>query len=353
MVGGVSVFIALAPAVGQTAPSMLRAPTCTSCKIEATRLFALDNSVDSALLEDWPISMAMDTHGRIALAVAGGAGLPMLYDSLGRAPRRIGRVGSGPNEYRAPIKVSFRAGDTLHVIDLDLHRRTELVGNARPVKSSPYSGQSALLEMLPGNEVLVVRERFSLYSQSGSLRREWGEPIPPAVPGGQRRPTRRVSNVVANKYWAVNSETCELEQWTLDGKQLARIRRSADWLDTKRQFSDGTRGDEPTPYIPDLHIDAGGRLWILINVPRKDWQAGLGPAQKRRGITFYPNADFGVMYETLVEVIDVTSPKLTQSARVPAYLRFILSDSRLAALRHGEDGSPAVDIWRVAMKTIP
>jgi len=124
----------LAPVTGQSSQSVLRATTCAACRIEVARLFTLDNGSDNDLLEDWPSSIAMDSHGRIALAIAGGKGLAVLYDSLGRAPSRIGRVGSGPNEYRWPAAVAFGAGDTLHVFDLGLSRRTELLGNVQPAR---------------------------------------------------------------------------------------------------------------------------------------------------------------------------------------------------------------------------
>lgn len=347
-----------APALvfGQSQPLLLRAPACTACRIEVARLFTLDDGPDKAnSLEDWPFSVAMDSHGRIALAIRGGKGLAVLYDSLGRSPRRIGRFGSGPNEYRGPVTVAFDAGDTLNVFDLDLARRTQLIGNAQLVRSTPYIGRSALLRMLPNNDVLAVSgTRFYLYSQAGSLIRHWGQAFAPATPGGTRLPTRYISNVVANQFWSVNSETYELEHWSLNGTRLAHVKRVADWFDSSQPFSNGMRGEEPSAFVADLHLDRDARrLWVLLNVPSKNWRNGLGPVDTKRGFTSYPNADFGLMYESFVEVIDVGTRKLLQSTRVPAYLQFFVSDSRLAALRHSEDGSPVVELWRVGFKPIP
>lgn len=304
------------------------------------------------MLEDWPASISMDSRGRIALAIAGGKGLAVLYDSSGRSPMRIGRTGSGPNEYRWPAAVAFGAGDTLHVFDLSLSRRTKLVGNARGVATTPYRARSVLVRMLPNSEMVVLSNtRFQRYSQKGDLIKEWGQPFPP-VPGGTRLPTRRMSNVVGDRYWAVNSETYELEEWNLQGQRLSQLSRVADWLDPNREFSNGMRGNEPTPDVADLRVDRSGHLMVLVNVPRKSWRAGLGTAETRRGFTSYPNMDFGLVFDTLIEVYDTHTRKLVQVTRAPAYLRFFVSDSHVAGLRHSGDGSPVVDLWRVVI-TIP
>lgn len=348
--------ILCAPVSAQSPESVLRTPTCAACRIEVTRLFTLDNGPENTQLEDWPSSIAMDSHGRVALAVRGGRGLAVLYDSLGRSPRRIGRIGGGPNEYKYPGAVAFGSEDTLSVFDIQLSRRTELIRPDRYVGSSTYLGRSVRLRLLPTGDALVVSSwgsnRFQVHSRTGTLLREWGPSRPP-VPGGTRIPATFISNVVANRFWSVNAETYELEQWTIDGTRIARMRRSAGWLDTKRKISDGSLGTQPTTYVTDLHIDKEGRLWVLVNVASNDWKEGLKEPDKKEGFTSYPHRDFGLLYDSVVEVIDIKSMKLLQSVRIPGYLRFILSDSHLASLRQSEDGSPVVDLWRVQMTSIP
>lgn len=347
--GAIALLAGAESALFAQVPVVLRAPSCTTCRVELSHVRVLD-APESEPLEDWPFSVAMDSRGRVALSIKGGAGLPRVTSEGSHVLAPLGRVGSGPGEYRMPTTVVFGSGDTLSVFDPGNGRRTTLDPSNRVVTSSPYVGGTAVVRVLASGDVLVShagRERFSVIDRRGVTVRSFGAGA--RVAPGRRVDTWWISNVVANRFWAVTGRAYQLEHWSIDGRLIARMQREVDWLTPRMTFSDGGRGAIPTAFLHDLRVDSRGRLWTLVGVPAVDWRKGLGPVDRSRGFDTYPQRDFARLFDTMIEVIDPSTRRLIASTRVPGYVRFLLDDQHVAALREGRDGEPVIEVRRMSL----
>ncbi len=332
----------------QPTPKALTEVSCKTCRIDLRRERTIGGGSDN-FLEDWPSSVAMGSRGEIALAIKGGRGLPRLTTADGDL-RPLGRRGSGPGEFRVPVTVAFGQGDTLNVFDLGNGRRSEVVADGRTVRSSQFVGGSAILRLLPSNDILVAypsATRFHLFDRDGNAVRSFGPSI--ANRSGTQGPTYLISNVIDGRFWSVVGKSYALEEWSVDGQLLSRMQREAPWLSPDQPISDGALGAEPTAFVSDLRIDSAGRLWILVNVPSETWRSGLGTVDRSRGFISYPQRDFSRLFDTIIEVIDLRSRNVVLSTRADGYFRRFLSDTHLASFREDESGSPLVDVWKILL----
>jgi hypothetical protein len=252
--------------------------------------------------------------------------------------------------------VAFGVRDRLNVFDLANGRRTELADLTRVSSSGDYFGNSVFVRVLANNQVLVstpMGSRFHLYTASGAPLRSFGTRA--SIPAGNYAPVFRISNVVDDRFWSVNSETYELEEWSTNGTRHSAMRREANWIGYQGWPSDGALGTVPTPMVADLRLSTDGtKLWVVVNVPSADWKSALGPAHAfKTGKLQYPERDFGRLYDSVVEVFDLSGGQLLHSTRVRGQIRFILSDAHVASLRDGADGSPVVEVWRVQLNANP
>jgi hypothetical protein len=246
------------------------------------------------------------------------------------------------------VAVAFGPGDTLNVFDLGNGKRSELIPGAREARSSRYVGGGAIVRVLRNNQLLVAfasASRFHIFDRDGNVVRSFGAPETPRP--GLRASTSFISNELDGRFWSVVGKSYSLEEWSIDGRLLSRMRREASWLAPEIPISDGSLGSVPTAFVSDLRVDRQGRLWIVVNVPSATWRSGLGKVDTARGFSSYPQRDFSRLYDTLIEVIDLKSRRLLVSTRAKGYFRWIVSDTHLASLREGEYGGPLVDLWEV------
>ena len=78
---------------------------------------------------------------------------------------------------------------------------------------------------------------------------------------------------------------------------------------------------------------------VLIAHPKTGWEK----------VTVNPRTMEGDVdrYETVVELVDVPSGRLTRAATFPGYPISLLDDARVAIYRESGDGTPAVTVQRV------
>ncbi len=90
-----------------------------------------------------------------------------LLDQFGQSIRKLGRKGSGPNEYLTPLRLLSMPGDSTWLLDRDSHRFLVIAPTGQLVGTIPFASQlEAGGEFVRGGD-----QRGRLYFQNGFLAR--------------------------------------------------------------------------------------------------------------------------------------------------------------------------------------
>lgn len=213
-----------------------------------------------------------------------GGGSIAVWSEDGDFLRTIGRPGEGPGELAVSAVPLVDAEGTVHVLDAFAGRwsRFSFAGDFLGSTTSAllqqvvYSTESALLDpsrLLIGRPAPLgaTSSQFRIVGADGSLLREFGE-VPSQIGVGRRG--RAVAYGGDDSFWAAprDGDPYVLEEWSLDGRLLRKVRREAAWLPAL----DDERG------LPRYRISAGegGRLMVLI-ITRVPEFGSSGPAELR------------------------------------------------------------------------
>jgi len=89
---------------------------CPNCGVHLTRVFTI-GGVDDPVRLGQPNGAAINAAGELILSHVSDLSRVFVYDSTGRFLRAIGRIGSGPGEFRLVRSLQIARGDTLLVFD--------------------------------------------------------------------------------------------------------------------------------------------------------------------------------------------------------------------------------------------
>ena len=133
---------------------------------------SIPDSIGGASAEMGRAEMLGD--GSIAMADWDGQRI-LVFDSAGALTRVIGRAGSGPGEFRAPVLTSGLAGDSLLVWDPYLRRISRLsatTGSGREsnLSAEAASGSAPLVGELADGPLVLRHERFDADPRTGGTR---------------------------------------------------------------------------------------------------------------------------------------------------------------------------------------
>jgi hypothetical protein len=333
-----------------------RAPTCTRCSISLERAATLGD--DKGHVGNELLWMTMDSRGRVyvtwQLMRPGGTRLAAVFDSTGRFIREIGQRGTGPGEFNHPITLNVDAHGQLYIWEFD-RRTTVLDSEYRFVRQ--FTQPAATNLILPdGRHLVNLRARDGantlhpitvLDSLGNVIDAIGGTPLMPADTG-EWRSVRLVAPGRDGTIWFQYVDRYRIEQWTADGKLMQTFTRRPEWwAEPIATRSEGGDGDEPTPVARGMRDDGAGRLWVMINLAKKDWRKALGPPRLvARSGARYTITSRPALYDTVIDVIDVERGTLLASQRFPEMMMFFLGDDLLASYREDVDGEPFIDLWR-------
>lgn len=329
---------------------------CASCRIELKSLVRLGTPSGPGSLERASNAAILDKRGRFLVTGINVSSF-LVFDSLGRYQRNVGRAGQGPGEYGDIAKVIPVHRDTIHVLDNGQGRWTVLDGDfgVRRVVQLPFAPSreavvlpdgylvshsaiySPVLAGLPLHLVDTAGRRVrSFGSESGMVRSDIGGfdvRLLTSAPG-------------SGNVWSAFAIQYVIEEWNSTDKLVTHLERSVDWF---------TPQLKPTPHGPDrskppikpttiaaIHVDSGGLLWVVIAVP--DSIPG-------RGVEKRPNGGWAVtdpekFQDSILEVIDLRKGTLVGSVRVDYKIQGFAADGLIVASRHRDDGTPFVEIFR-------
>jgi hypothetical protein len=148
--------------------------------------------------------------------------------------------------------------------------------------------------------------------------------------------------------WSARLAEYRLDQWSATGEHLRTIRLDTDWFEPH----DGSRIYEPNyasgSMIGGVQTDRTGRMWVLIHVPDTDRGAAFDTdPDAPDGLRF--NGDFSALWDTRIQVIDLTTEQLLAETTVPEYLSGFADEGIAYSYALQPDARPRIDVFALRL----
>jgi hypothetical protein len=284
----------------------------------------------------------------------------LVYDERGSFLLTLGREGSGPGEFRAAHAIHVSDGDTVIVLDRRNSRLSVLSPEYQFVRSAVVPANAQVVVRLPGGDFAVnaairdaARIGFPLqrYSAEGEHVRSFGAVRPKVLPGDVWGDLRRIALSHAGGLWsAVQVGRYAFEHWSAEGERLAEFTREVGWFPDYGRAWDLTPGRPPYPRLRGIWEDGDGRVWIIAQVPDREWEEGVGAVRRIEGKAIYRITDPTKAYDTIVEVVDLSAGRLLASTRFDGVLTQTIIPGLVGEVRENADLTFRVDVWRLSLQ---
>ena len=346
----------LETAVAQRSIDLPATVGCAACRIVAQRTAVIsDETTAGEALDGPPFSMARAGDGEVYFISA--QFRPLVYSPAKGTLRQFGRRGSGPGEFKVPTRLFIRADGHLVLLDPPQLRLSVLTAQARPVSTRRLPGKMAPEAVLLDDSILVYNASFNspesigfpfhTVGADGRIIRSFGPEVEIRRPEDAVQLRRRLTPSRGTRFWAARELRYEITEWTATGQRVRTITRHPAWFPGADQFEGATPSRPFTPFVTALRAADDDKLWVLIAVPGRNYVSGLGsPTRGQDGVERYPIASHALYYDTVLEVIDLSSASVLASHRLPGYFAYFLDDHFIANYDEAEDGTPRVELWR-------
>lgn len=303
--------------------------------------------VETSALGRQPDQVVALRDGRFVLLELGR--LPSVFSARGDFVGTLGRKGKGPGELTAPSWLDADIDDSLRAVDVD--RVVVFDPKLRPVRTIIGSGAQLIWH--------AAFIRSNAYASQSRVQdsRDLTRTVPIVLrnDSGRVLSTIQVPKINAHKTFIALARTLDdpraiwLAEWTTDalkGYRLSILKDTGRRLRTLPFERDWWIGSDfkanPVTAISTIkevrQID-GRTIAVLIAHPRPGWEKVAVDPRTMEG-----DVD---RYETVVELVDVPSGRLTRSATFPGYPISLLDGARVATYHEAADGTPAVLIERL------
>jgi len=339
-------------------------PSCPTCRIEITPLATFGRGDGPGSFDAYPTSMIADSRGRIIVAFSSVATthLPKVYDASGRFLRLIGAVGEGPGEFRWGELLALGGSDSIFVIDKRLGRRSDFRPDFTFVRSVLMLPRvDAAVRLRSGDWVLnaEVRNRdragpsFHLFGAEGAYRRSFGNSRSSLDPNQDlSKKIRRMWPARDGGFWSVPwTHKYVIEHWTASGTKTRSLEPASSWFAPYESIGEVRTSPTQARFgrVTAVFEDEAGLVWVVGHAADAKWGAGLGPAQRGEGVTYFPIVDRSKVFDGIVEVLDPRSGTLLASRRVPDPLDFVLRSGVVAGIVEDEDGRLSASAFRLRL----
>lgn len=335
------------------------APSCRRCEIRLTELLRLGDREGPGIIEHELVSAARDSRGRYYLHGPYATEIKV-YGPDGAYLTTIGRVGSGPGEFRGISFIAIGAGDTIHVLDWSNMTWTVLspeYGLVRSVRLEFNPDPNGVV--LPSGDLVLVKgiaspERAGLpvhlVTRDGRNSRSFGSetrvhrPDIPYVDG------RAIAVGTDGNIWLGYRNQYRLELWSPDGRVLRTITRDVGWFPSwfrpmsREELCPRGEG-EPRPLLSKIHQDENGLLWVATAVADRNWrEAVTGVADCHVRIE-----DWQSYLDTMIEVLEPRSGEVLAALRWPYPIAEFLGDGLMGAVVLDDIGEPSFVVWKLEL----
>lgn len=340
----------------QPAVTVSSAPSCVECRVAMSRMVTLGDSIGPGTLEEQGTVVA-DGRGRYYFT-ANRTDRPItVFDASGRFLATIGRQGQGPGEFSARPLLTFAANDSLVAMDNSTRRLSVFAPSYTFARSVPIPLRASEITATPTGAIVVATpieprqqagEPIHLFDSRGRELMSFGSGD--ARPGlGGYFDRQRLLGPGTGAIWSSRMNAYSVQKWNPAGQLLLTITREADWF---RPWSDPPAVPGQARRPPELYdlTERGDTLWVLIRVDDADWRPREPvPLPENPNVTYTPDTQLDLIFDTIVEVIDVRARQLIVSQRFSQRLIGFVAHGVVASYEEDEQGNPRYVIWELSV----
>lgn len=324
------------------------AENCEGCRLVIDTVAQLGGEADTSVVRPniagRDCLVARTSRGDFVFGGLLPGGVLNVYDSAGAFIRTIGRSGAGPGELKSWVRLAVGPGDSLLVID-DANARIQLFANdgafVRGLQTRGRYGSFALLSsgqlVLFSTPTRRTDKLFHVFDRQGAEVGAFGVPTQPdssldlenslitAAPGG--------------RFWTASIWSYELKRWAAPDSLNLTVQREVSWFPQFSGYPTGVyQSAPPPPLLLHAREDDGGRLWTFAAIPDPAWTPGM---------KVKPSPEwFERTFDTMIEVIDISSGKLLASYRHPSRLAAVCGSELMYSAVETAEGDLRVQIVR-------
>jgi hypothetical protein len=271
--------------------------------------------------------------------------------------RTLGRAGDGPGEFRWALTLAVEPNDGLRVFDGRLGRITEYSPDLRVNGTAPGPQQAFSMAFLSGGRLVFAAQRntragiglpLHLMDPTGRIVHSFGADPPITEWGNPHKVWRTVAPSRDSAVWAAHLTEYQVERWTLMGARTHTFLGEVSWFKPQARFGRGSGPDAPPAGgLFRIRADPQGRLWLAFLVPDLQWKSALTSTTGPSGQTRWVSRDYNLLYDTIIEVVDVEKGRVIASGRHPSSIWGFTNEGDLIFHRYLEETWPVCEVRRV------
>jgi hypothetical protein len=332
---------------------------CETCTIELERMVTLGDRQGEGYV-GFPAGVGQLSTGEWVMVQVEHLSQIAVFGPGGEFRRRVGRLGSGPGEFRQIMYLGVGPGDSvrvydaltgrLSVLDRQLVMRRSLQLGIAPPSHFVFEEDGSFIASVTMRGVDHLGFPLHLFTSEGKVVRSFGT-LNPAYRARRdpRRNWRSTASAGNGRIWSARLTEYVVELWTTDGDLIAEYRREVDWFEPHEKV--GFNGDDPpNPGLASIFLDQQGRLWTLVRVADENWRRGVGPTTNPYGHNISGVTDRSAYWDTVLEVFDSGTGTVLASRRFPEYLTRFNTQGFAIGYREDEAGFPFVDVFRIHLR---
>ena len=337
---------------------------CDLCSIELKPEVVLGADDGDGLLADGMGNVVRDVHGTYWLWSENLPHQLWRFESP-ESVRILGRKGQGPGEFLGIRGVAPLANGRILVVDRSNQRLVQLSQTGEVVSETRFVLTSAgmappvqvagdtMVIAAPSNAGPRLGVPLHLFDAStGEVIREVGE----GVEVYDRQLTtvyqRRVvavdgPQVLAGHQWRYQIDLFQLST----GEKSESYVRNTPWFRPVNVREVNPPRTEPAPSLVGIAVPESGQAIVMLQHPAEDWRAGYEDGRPTAHGT--KARSYALIYETVIEWIDLAHGNLLASASIPGRpISFVDGGNRVAIL-DDRGLTPRVRIFEVVLSSGP
>jgi hypothetical protein len=326
-----------------------------ACELRLTRVAALGDETGDGFVNR-PIALVHRPDGVFVTLVEQDEKRLKAYASDGSFLRIVGGAGQGPGEFAHPRHVIPFGGDTIAVWDPMLRRSTIFDAEWRVVETRRVPALAVEVFRLASGSYIAnssfqdpARRGQPLHrlTSTGEMLASFGGDPAIANPTASVSMWRLLAPVDHGTFWAGHAGRYMLQRWDSAGVELDRLEREVAWF-TPHAASTflPDRDEPPVPLMRGIHA-RGDTILVAIAVPDDDWRDGLGTRVDGYGRTVSSIGDFNLLYDTIVERIDVRETRIVGHHRMESFVELVTADGLLIVTELSPSDGVRLGIWEV------
>lgn len=308
--------------------------------------------------------LARDSRGFYYLAPLRQEGSVAVLSQEGLRVGSVGKFGRGEGELSRIRDVKIMPGDSLWVLDDE--RLTLFSPTRHHVRTTtlPKGLQAFRMTALADGKVLLNnhmprRRNFTLLDGTLEEVRTFGHSIADTRFPDFEAMLSLVAALDSGRFAAVQANYRYLIQiWDTAGNLRSQFQRDPEWF-PRSSYEERlalTPRSPPVTRIIGAHADLKKRhLWIVARVPDARWRT-VAPRpdpnlREYPGWLGLPLADYEKAYDTVIEVVDLTTGTPVVTQRFDGYVTGVAEEGLLYGLREHTAGLLAVEVWQPEIVT--